>query len=45
MKNVISLQIVQTLKRGINGYYQQLYGNKFNSVNGMDKFIEKNSLP
>ena len=44
MKNVISLQIVQTLKRGINGYYQQLYGNKFNSVNGMDKCIEKNSL-
>ena len=35
MKNVISLQIVQTLKRVINGYYQQLYGNKFNNVNGM----------
>ena len=45
MKNVISLQIVHTLKRVINGYYQQLYGNKFNNVNGMDKFIEKNSLP
>lgn len=39
MKNVISLQIVQTLKRVINEYYQQLYGNKFNNVNGMDKFI------
>lgn len=45
MKNVISLQIVQTLKRVINEYYQQLYGNKFNNVNGMDKFIEKHSLP
>lgn len=34
MKSEISLQIVQILKRIVKEYYQQLYGNNFNNLNG-----------
>ena len=33
------------IPRIIRDYYEQLYANKMNNLEGMDKFLEKYNLP
>ena len=33
------------IQRIIRGYYEQLYGNKIDNLEGMDRFLEKFNLP
>ena len=43
-REVISVQILQILNI-IRKYYDQLYGNKFNNLDKVDKFFERQKLP
>ena len=45
MKMEKSKQTTQKLQRIIRDYYQQLYDNKINNLEEMDKFLEKYNLP
>ena len=40
-----SQQTTQRIQRIIRDYYQQLYANKMDNVEDMDKFLEKYNLP
>lgn len=45
MRKKASLQILQTLKRIIKEYCEQLYSNKLDSLGEMDKSLKKYKLP
>ena len=45
MKMEKSKQTTQKLQRIIRDYYQQLYDNKINNLEEMDKFLEKYNFP
>ena len=40
-----SQQTTQRIQRIIRDYYQQLYANKMDNVEEMDKFLEKYNFP
>ena len=39
------MQIIVEIQRSIRGYYEQLYGNKMDNLEKMDRFLEKFNLP
>ena len=45
MKMERSEQTTQKIQRIIREYYQQLYANKMDNVEEMDKFLEKYNFP
>ena len=38
-------RLQQTMQKYIRDYYEQLYGNKMDNLEEMDRFIEKFNLP
>ena len=38
-------RLQQTIQRIIRDYYEQLYGNKMDNLEEMDRFLEKFNLP
>ena len=45
MKMEKSQQTTQKYKKIVRDYYQQLYANKMNNLEEMDKFLEKYNFP
>ena len=45
MKKERLQQTMQKYKRIIKDYYEQLYGNKMDNLEEMDRFLEKFNLP
>ena len=39
------MRLQQTMQKYIRDYYEQLYGNKIDNLEEMDRFLEKFSLP
>ena len=38
-------RLQQTMQKYIRDYYEQLYGNKMDNLEKMDRFLEKFNLP
>ena len=45
LNKILAIRIHQHIKRIIRDYYQQLYANKMDNVEEMDKFLEKYDFP
>ena len=45
LNKILAIRIQQHIKRIIRDYYQQLYANKMDNVEEMDKFLEKYNFP